>query len=189
MGYTHYWTQTKDFTREEWVQIREDMEALLKDVEHVQGIPLANGMGEPGTSPEISDDKIWFNGVGDDSHETFCLNRKPPPKEPHHSRRGWDFCKTYRRLLRPGRHCSPLLPLHRVRSGGLHGRLRRSRQGFPRTLVDERDENLPFPDNQSTWRRCTGPAGTGCRLGTPGHATLFTFRRTPFEPAVSRAGG
>ena len=39
MGYTHYWTQTRDFTRAEWVQIREDMEALLKDVEHVQGIP------------------------------------------------------------------------------------------------------------------------------------------------------
>ena len=32
MGYTHYWTQTRDFTREEWSQIVEDFEALLKDV-------------------------------------------------------------------------------------------------------------------------------------------------------------
>ena len=54
MGYTHYWTQTRDFTREEWSQVREDMKALLKDVQHVQGIPLANGMGDLGTSPEIS---------------------------------------------------------------------------------------------------------------------------------------
>jgi hypothetical protein len=51
MGYTHYWTQTRDFTREEWSQIVEDFEALLKDVQHVQGIPLANGMGEPRTTP------------------------------------------------------------------------------------------------------------------------------------------
>lgn len=98
MGYTHYWTQTRDFTRDEWLQIREDFEALLKDVEHVQGIPLANGIGEPGTSPEFTDDKIWFNGVGDNSHETFALNRKRPPKDPQLSApRGWDFCKTARK--------------------------------------------------------------------------------------------
>ena len=72
MGYTHYWTQTRDFTRDEWAQIRVDIEALLKDVQHVQGIPLGNGAGDPGTSPEITDSKIWFNGVGGDSHETFA---------------------------------------------------------------------------------------------------------------------
>jgi hypothetical protein len=97
MGYTHYWTQTRDFTREEWSQIVEDFEALLKDVQHVQGIPLADGVGQPGTSPEITDAKIWFNGTGDDSAETFCLNRKRPPKESWEPRRGMDFCKTYRR--------------------------------------------------------------------------------------------
>jgi len=97
MGYTHYWTQTRDFTREEWSQVREDMKALLKDVQHVQGIPLANGMGELGTSPEITDKKVWFNGAGDGSCETFCLYRVRPPKEAHHERRGWDFCKTARR--------------------------------------------------------------------------------------------
>jgi hypothetical protein len=96
MGYTHYWTQTRDFTRDEWVQIHEDMEALLKDVQHVQGIPLANGMGDPGTSPEVTDQKIWFNGAGDEACETFCLYRVRPPKEPG-ERRGWDFCKTARR--------------------------------------------------------------------------------------------
>jgi hypothetical protein len=97
MGYTHYWTQTRDFTHEEWSQIREDMEALLKDVQHVQGIPLANGNGELGTSPDISDKRIFFNGAGDGSHETFCLYRVRPPKQAHHERRGWDFCKTARK--------------------------------------------------------------------------------------------
>jgi hypothetical protein len=97
MGYTHYWTQLRDFTIEEWAQFREDFEALLEDVQHVQGIPLADGEGEPGTSPEITDAKIWFNGVGDDAAETFCLYRKRPPKQAPHEQRGWDFCKTYRR--------------------------------------------------------------------------------------------
>jgi hypothetical protein len=64
MGYTHYWTQTRDFTRDEWVQVREDFEALLKDVQHVQGIPLTNGEGALGTSPDISDQRIFFNGAG-----------------------------------------------------------------------------------------------------------------------------
>jgi hypothetical protein len=97
MGYTHYFTQTRDFTREEWAQIREDMDALLKDVQHVQGIPLANGVGEPGTSPEITDKKIWFNGVGDDSHETFCVYRKRRAPEYPGDIRGGDFCKTARK--------------------------------------------------------------------------------------------
>ena len=97
MGYTHYWNQSRDFSREEWKQIREDFEALLKDVQHVQGIPLANGMGELGTAPEITDENIWFNGAGDDSHETFCLNRKRPPREPWQRRQGGDFCKTDRK--------------------------------------------------------------------------------------------
>jgi hypothetical protein len=97
MGYTHYWTQTRDFTREEWPQIREDIEALLKDVQHVQGIPLADGMGTPGTQPDISDERIWFNGVGDDSYETFGLNRIRPPKEDWQGSHGGAFCKTARK--------------------------------------------------------------------------------------------
>jgi len=97
MGYTHYWTQTRDFTQEEWSQIREDFEALLKDVQHVQGIPLADGGREPGTSPEFTDGFIAFNGVGNDSHETFTLHRKRLPKEKWQSSRGNDFCKTARK--------------------------------------------------------------------------------------------
>ena len=98
MGYTHYWTQTRDFTRDEWVQIREDFEALLKDVQHVQGIPLANGDGRTRHVPrDLGQAKIFFNGAGDDAHETFCLYRVRPPKESWQSRRGGDFCKTARK--------------------------------------------------------------------------------------------
>jgi hypothetical protein len=97
MGYTHYWTQTRDLNREEWTQIRADFEALLKDVQHVQGIPLANGMAEAGTGPEFTEKYISFNGVGDDSHESFTVHRVRSPKESWQSRRGGDFCKTARK--------------------------------------------------------------------------------------------
>src|SRR5579863_3290890 len=91
MGYTHYWDQTRDYTDEEWAQIREDMTELLKDVQHVQGIPLGNWNGDPGSSPAITDKDIRFNGVGEDHYETFVVWRKP--------RRGEESigCKTARK--------------------------------------------------------------------------------------------
>jgi hypothetical protein len=94
MGYTHYWNQSRDFTFNEWPQICEDFGLLLKDVEHVQGIPLANGMGERGTSPEFTHEYISFNGAGDDAFETFTVHRIRPPKEEWQLARGGDFCKT-----------------------------------------------------------------------------------------------
>ena len=61
MGYTHYWNQSRDFTREDWTQIREDMEALMRDVQHVQGIPLASGTGEPDNCFRVvGDNGFWF---------------------------------------------------------------------------------------------------------------------------------
>jgi hypothetical protein len=43
------------------------------------------------------DKRIFFNGAGDDAHETFCLYRVRPPKEEWEPRRGRDFCKTARK--------------------------------------------------------------------------------------------
>jgi hypothetical protein len=100
VGYTHYWQQLRDHSKATWEEIRQDVTAILNDVQHVQGIPLANGLGEPGTQPEVTGDKIWFNGVGpDDDHETLSLWRKRPPLEAWQSkdRRGGDFCKTARK--------------------------------------------------------------------------------------------
>lgn len=85
MGYTHYWEQKRSLTADEWAEACEAVRAILKDVQHVQGIALANGMGDPGTSPEIGATMIQFNGLGDDSHETFTITRK---------RAAGDFTKT-----------------------------------------------------------------------------------------------
>jgi hypothetical protein len=67
MGYTHYWTQKRNFTVAQWQDICGDIRAILDYSQNLAGIPLADGMGEGGTKPEISDDLISFNGLGDDS--------------------------------------------------------------------------------------------------------------------------
>jgi hypothetical protein len=97
MGYTHYWNQARDFTRAEWADVRADLAAILKHAQHEHGIALGNGAGDGGSSPEVSDDKVWFNGIGDDAHETMCINRVRPAKESWQSKRGNDFCKTARK--------------------------------------------------------------------------------------------
>ncbi len=97
MGYTHYWTKNRNSTVLEWAQICEDVGAILKFVQHEQGIPLADGAGDPGTSPEIGKKHILFNGLGGDSHETLFLERVI--RKPDYPGReiGWDFCKTERK--------------------------------------------------------------------------------------------
>lgn len=99
MGYTHYWTQKRNFTIAQWQQVITDLKAILHHAQHVEGIALANGCGEGGTSPEINDDRFAFNGLGDDSHETFVIHRKVQPLEEYQTKdqRGWDFCKTARK--------------------------------------------------------------------------------------------
>jgi hypothetical protein len=98
VGYTHYWTQLRDFKREEWADVVADIGAILTHVQTVEGVPLADGSGEEGTKPEIDVNRVWFNGNGyDDSHETFGIYRVRPPKESWQTTRGNDFCKTARK--------------------------------------------------------------------------------------------
>ena len=95
MGYTHYWEQTRSFTHDEWEETSKDLKGILAYVEHQFGVPLANAMGKPGTRPKIDQDNIVFNGLGDDSHETFAVNRQRQ-KAWISARPGADFCKTAR---------------------------------------------------------------------------------------------
>lgn len=101
MGYTHYWTQKRNFTVTEWQDICSDVRAILDYGQNLAGVPLANGMGDGGTSPELSDDSIAFNGLGDDSHETFSIGRKIRRPDYEGRTKGWDFCKTARKPYDP----------------------------------------------------------------------------------------
>lgn len=97
MGYTHYCTQKRDFTKIEWQQVSADVGEILKYVEHAVGIPLVNGNGDPGSKPEFTLVKIWFNGSGEDSHEPMAILRKRSAPQWKGDTPGCNFCKTARK--------------------------------------------------------------------------------------------
>jgi hypothetical protein len=88
VGYTHYFSQTQSFTREEWVEVSADIQAILTFVEHGCNVPLGDGYGAPGSRPLFDTREIVFNGIGDNAHETFAVPRV---------RGRSDFCKTDRK--------------------------------------------------------------------------------------------
>lgn len=98
MGYTHYWNQDRNLTKAEWSTVITDVRAILTYAQHECGIVLAGPMGEGGTTPEVNDKHISINGVGDDSHETFFINRVIR-KKPEYAGEdtSWAFCKTERK--------------------------------------------------------------------------------------------
>lgn len=96
MGYTHYWTQRRDFTGDEWRDVSGHVGTITRLVECELGVPLASGTGEPGTRPAFSPGAVALNGVGGDSHETFAVDRRRARLNPY-SRVGWNSCKTARK--------------------------------------------------------------------------------------------
>ena len=97
MGYTHYWYRKLDMpvTDEQWAGIVTDFNAMLNLVDE-QGTPIQFEYNNP-APPEISNERIRFNGKGDDGHETMCLERNPVPTRISESRTVFDFCKTARK--------------------------------------------------------------------------------------------
>jgi len=82
VGYSHYWSKTGEVDNKKYAAALKDIAKIVK-ASHVK---LANGAGEEGTKPELTNG-IAFNGVGDDSHETFSL-----PKSAQSIQH--EFCKT-----------------------------------------------------------------------------------------------
>ena len=85
MGYTHYWSFTPTASKKNFLKamiLCEKIVAIVQAKDHI----LANGMGEIGTDPIINGDKLIFNGIGEEAHETFCLDIN--------NMQDFDFCKT-----------------------------------------------------------------------------------------------
>lgn len=103
MGYTHYWTQQRDFARKEWETVAADLRTIITYAQHECGIALGDGMGDAGTSPQVSDDVVVFNGVGKDSHETLIIRRaiRTKPDYEGETDLASDFCKTERKPYDP----------------------------------------------------------------------------------------
>ncbi len=96
MGYTHYFEQTRDFTDKEWQEIKSFAAQLLRrgsfkliiDCKYDQKF-------------KINDKHILFNGIKNEGHETFVLDklkgRHPDyytPQEIREAKGVFNFCKT-----------------------------------------------------------------------------------------------
>jgi len=75
MGYTHYFQLHEKPTDEQWNQFTNDVDALLL----ANDVPIDN---------ESTWDRIFLNGVDEDSHETFVIDRNSTR---------WNCCKTARK--------------------------------------------------------------------------------------------
>ena len=99
MGYTHYFEQTRDFTDKEWRSITAFSGNLLKNDDAKKVIDHKHDQ-----KLEINSKKIFFNGIKNDGHETFVLNklkgRHPDyytPQEIRKAKGVFNFCKTARK--------------------------------------------------------------------------------------------
>jgi len=81
MGYSHYWNETP-FSDKQWARVK----LLAQRIIDSSDVPVQfeDDVSDP---PEISDERIRFNGVGEDGHETFLVSKNGT---------GRGFCKTAR---------------------------------------------------------------------------------------------
>ena len=83
MGFTRYWTFKKRTNKKEREKVIEAMSSILGlEKEKLTGY---DGLEE--TPIEIKKTRVSFNGIGEDSYETFCFDLSSKAHE-------FDFCKT-----------------------------------------------------------------------------------------------
>lgn len=86
MGYTHYWKAQDDVDDAAYTAALKDIAKIVKSKAKI----LAGPFGEKGTLPKTTGG-IAFNGIEDDSHETFDLPASAGQLE------DFSFCKTARK--------------------------------------------------------------------------------------------
>ena len=94
MGYTHYYKIPSKMDKVRFEVLTTDVKIILESAKDL-GIELANGHGEEGTEPTVTNDLIIFNGVEDDSHETLYIARED--EEAKENGLVFNFCKTARK--------------------------------------------------------------------------------------------
>jgi len=99
MGYTHYWQRKRRIAKPVFQQIRTDVQRVI-DAVVARGIEIGNNIGDTGSAPTVTDSLISYNGIGDESCETFYFPRNFTPESwQRPRRRGFygEFTKTARR--------------------------------------------------------------------------------------------
>lgn len=84
MGYTHYFSQSKAATQEQWDAICTDFKRIIAAGKDGKSLNIRNEWDDP-YPPEITLDHIKFNGVQNEGHETMFVFKNS---------RGFSFCKT-----------------------------------------------------------------------------------------------
>lgn len=84
MGYTHYWNGKGSKRDASKFAEFSTVARIAIDLATSRGIELGDLMGEGG-EPEVNEKRVAFNGVGDDSHESFVVT--PDQTD-------FEFCKT-----------------------------------------------------------------------------------------------
>jgi hypothetical protein len=92
MGFTHYWTQTRDFTPEQMGDIAGSIRKIIREAP----CDIVGFDGAEGTKPELTKEHISFNGRDENSHETFYFEATRKAAYPGGTP-GWGFCKTARK--------------------------------------------------------------------------------------------
>lgn len=119
MGYSHYWSRGETAAGPlpseppvAYGRLALDTLAIIS----AAGVPLANGLAEPGSAPVVDEGWIWLNGAAADHGETFAWPARIGPEPMWATTPGyrwWDVCKTQRRpydivvtaiLIRAGHH-------------------------------------------------------------------------------------
>lgn len=72
MGYTHYYRLNPKGNAERYEKAKEDIRKIIEK----SPIKLGDGTGDEPISIDNYCNSIWFNGYGEDSHETFALPDK-----------------------------------------------------------------------------------------------------------------
>lgn len=84
MGYTNYWTQTRDFTNDEWTKVKTEYDWLLE-------MDDQRTIKDETTKQDGVNDLIIFNGKKELSHETMIITKKKSGIAE------FQFCKTARK--------------------------------------------------------------------------------------------
>ena len=72
MGYTHYFNRPVKLEKKAYAKFSND----VKEIVAKSDVTLANGSGDFGSEPTITEELISLNGSGENSHETIYIPRE-----------------------------------------------------------------------------------------------------------------
>lgn len=96
IGYTHYTYRPEKLDKDKFIQAAVDCAKICKAI----NAPICHEYDDEDSPAIFSPSVIWFNGIGDDGHETFVIEQSLTLGEHDHKDeqgRYFSFCKTARK--------------------------------------------------------------------------------------------